>query len=101
MLIALRRQSDNDYQNSILTVLVKSFPFEIYLLPGTHSIPADSNGNPIGGLVFGNTFGPNLQYHEWTSFISDSEFCMRACTGPNARENCQHTYDGARFLLLT
>jgi len=54
---------------------------------------ADSNGNPIGGLVFGNTFGANLQYHEWTNFMSDSEFCMRACTGPNARENCQHTYD--------
>lgn len=28
---------------------------------------ADGNGNPIGGLVFGNTFGANLQYHEWTT----------------------------------
>ena len=74
----------------------------------------DSSGNPVGGLVFGNTFGANLQYHEWASFIGDSEFCMRACTGrflantilyhrqglishvpgPNARENCQHIYDG-------
>ena len=27
---------------------------------------ADGNGNPIGGLVFGNTFGVDLQYHEWT-----------------------------------
>ncbi|KAF8524393.1 carbohydrate-binding module family 13 protein [Hysterangium stoloniferum] len=54
---------------------------------------ADGNGNPIGGLVYGNTFGTNLQYHEWTSFISDAQFCFRACTGPNAAENCQHIYD--------
>ncbi|EIN08697.1 carbohydrate-binding module family 13 protein [Punctularia strigosozonata HHB-11173 SS5] len=54
---------------------------------------ADSRGNPVGGLVYGNTFGSNLQYHEWTSFISEKEFCFRACTGPNARENCQHIYD--------
>jgi hypothetical protein len=53
----------------------------------------DNNGNPVGGLLFGNTFGANRQYHEWTSFISDSQFCFRACTGPNARENCQHIYD--------
>ncbi|KAJ7792070.1 hypothetical protein B0H14DRAFT_3115270 [Mycena olivaceomarginata] len=39
---------------------------------------ADSNGNPVGGLVFGNTLGSALQYHEWTSFISDTEFCFRA-----------------------
>jgi hypothetical protein len=49
----------------------------------------DNNGNPVGGLLFGNTFGAALQYHEWTSFISEKEFCFRACTGPNARENCQ------------
>ncbi|KAF8155348.1 carbohydrate-binding module family 13 protein [Mycena galopus ATCC 62051] len=54
---------------------------------------ADGNGNPVGGLVFGNTFGNALQYHEWTSFISDSEFCFRACVGPNAARNCQHIYD--------
>jgi hypothetical protein len=53
----------------------------------------DGNGNPIGGLVYGNSFGQHLQYHEWTSFISDKEFCMRACIGPNAKENCQHIYD--------
>jgi hypothetical protein len=53
----------------------------------------DGNGNPVGGLVYGNTFGKNLQYHEWTAFISETQFCMRACTGPNARENCQHIYD--------
>ncbi|KIJ55622.1 carbohydrate-binding module family 13 protein [Sphaerobolus stellatus SS14] len=54
---------------------------------------ADGNGNPIGGLVFGNSFGVNTQYHEWTQFISDSEFCIRACTGPNAAQLCQHIYD--------
>ncbi|KAF7297575.1 Ricin B-type lectin domain-containing protein [Mycena kentingensis (nom. inval.)] len=54
---------------------------------------ADGNGNPIGGLVYGNSFGNALQYHEWTSFISDKEFCFRACTGPNAARNCQHIYD--------
>ncbi|KZS87072.1 carbohydrate-binding module family 13 protein [Sistotremastrum niveocremeum HHB9708] len=54
---------------------------------------ADGNGNPIGGLVFGNSFGNQLQYHEWTSFISDTEFCFRACVGPNAARNCQHIYD--------
>ncbi|KAL5507691.1 hypothetical protein ACEPAH_5309 [Sanghuangporus vaninii] len=54
---------------------------------------ADGKGNPVGGLVYGNTFGSNLQYHEWTSFISYNEFCFRACTGPNAAINCNHIYD--------
>ncbi|KIY64068.1 carbohydrate-binding module family 13 protein [Cylindrobasidium torrendii FP15055 ss-10] len=54
---------------------------------------ADGNGNPIGGLVYGDSFGEGLQYHEWTSFISDSEFCFRACVGANAAEWCQHIYD--------
>lgn len=53
----------------------------------------DGNGNPVGGLVYGSTFGANLQYHEWTSFISDNEFCFRACVGANAAQNCQHIYD--------
>lgn len=44
--------------------------------------------------MYGNQFGANLQYHEWTSFLSESQFCFRACVGPNARENCQHIYDG-------
>ena len=33
---------------------------------------ADGNGNPIGGLVFGSTFGSNLQYHEWTKYAISS-----------------------------
>jgi hypothetical protein len=53
----------------------------------------DGNGNPVGGIVYGNTFGASLQYHEWTSFMSDREFCFRACVGPDARTNCQHIYD--------
>lgn len=40
---------------------------------------ADGNGNPIGGLVFGNSFGSALQYHEWTMFVSANQFCFRAC----------------------
>ncbi|PFH48480.1 carbohydrate-binding module family 13 protein [Amanita thiersii Skay4041] len=54
---------------------------------------ADGRGNPIGGLLFGNTFSPALQYHEWTSFISEKEFCFRACIGPNAARLCNHIYD--------
>ncbi|KAG8695993.1 hypothetical protein FRC09_008801 [Ceratobasidium sp. 395] len=54
---------------------------------------ADGNGNPVGGLVFSDVFSKNMQIHEWTNFMSANEFCMRGCTGPNARENCQHIYD--------
>ena len=53
----------------------------------------DGNGNPIGGLVYGNTFGANQQYHEWTNFISSGEFCFRACVGADATRQCQHIYD--------
>ncbi|KAG6915295.1 hypothetical protein DXG01_012273 [Tephrocybe rancida] len=54
---------------------------------------ADGNGNPAGGLVYGNTFGVGTQYHEWTSFISENEFCFRACVGGDAMTNCNHIYD--------
>lgn len=54
---------------------------------------ADGKGNPIGGLLYGNTFGENLQYHEWTEFISDGEFCIRACIGPRSKQLCNHIYD--------
>jgi len=50
-------------------------------------------GNPSGGLVFGNTFGPNTQYHEWTSFLSHDMFCIRACIGAKATKLCNHIYD--------
>ncbi|RXW13087.1 hypothetical protein EST38_g12765 [Candolleomyces aberdarensis] len=54
---------------------------------------ADGKGNPIGGLLYGNTFGAGLQYHEWTEFISDDEFCIRACIGPRSKQLCNHIYD--------
>ncbi|KAJ3511963.1 hypothetical protein NLJ89_g3798 [Agrocybe chaxingu] len=54
---------------------------------------ADGRGNPIGGLLYGNGFGANLQYHEWTSFLSDDEFCIRACVGARATALCNHIYD--------
>ncbi|GJJ15047.1 hypothetical protein Clacol_009322 [Clathrus columnatus] len=53
----------------------------------------NGNGNPIGGLVFGNSFGQSLQYHEWIIFISDSEFCFRACAGPSATQLCNYIYE--------
>ncbi|KAI0628541.1 hypothetical protein C8Q77DRAFT_1067566 [Trametes polyzona] len=55
---------------------------------------ADGNGNPIGGLVFSSAFGNIQQMHEWTNFVSASEFCFRACKdGPRAPALCQHIYD--------
>lgn len=51
-------------------------------------------GNPIGGLVFSSAYGTLAQMHEWTNFVSDTEFCIRACKdGPNAPALCQHIYD--------
>ncbi|WWC85490.1 uncharacterized protein L201_000354 [Kwoniella dendrophila CBS 6074] len=52
-------------------------------------------GNPQGGLVFTNAFsGQYEQTHEWTSFMSSNEFCIRACRdGPNAAAYCEHIYD--------
>jgi len=54
---------------------------------------SDGRGNPIGGLLYGDSFGPGRQYHEWTNFMSDKEFCFRACVGPNAAKYCNHIYD--------
>ncbi|KAI0266457.1 hypothetical protein BC834DRAFT_823907 [Gloeopeniophorella convolvens] len=56
---------------------------------------ADGNGNPIGGLVFSSAFtGQIQQLHEWTNFVSDSEFCFRGCKdGPGAPALCEHIYD--------
>jgi len=54
---------------------------------------ADGNGNPIGGLVYGNVFGAGQQFHEWTNFMGADEYCIRACVGPKAATNCQHIYD--------
>jgi hypothetical protein len=55
---------------------------------------ADGNGNPIGGLVFSTAFGQLQQLHEWTNFVSASEFCFRGCKdGGNAPALCNHVYD--------
>ncbi|KAG8969308.1 hypothetical protein FRC03_003409 [Tulasnella sp. 419] len=55
---------------------------------------ADQKGNPIGGIVFGTSFGGLQQYHEWTNFMSSTEFCIRGCKdGKDARKFCQHIYD--------
>ncbi|KAF9647665.1 hypothetical protein BDM02DRAFT_2538890 [Thelephora ganbajun] len=57
---------------------------------------ATGNGNPVGGLVFSSAFnnGKLQQLHEWTNFMSASEFCFRACReGPQAPALCQHIYD--------
>jgi hypothetical protein len=47
----------------------------------------------VGGLVYGNGFGQGQQFHEWTNFMSDKEFCFRACYGPRAMELCNHVFD--------
>jgi hypothetical protein len=57
-------------------------------------------GNPIGGLVFVG----GKQIHEWDSFISDDEFCFRACTGDSKSDAslwCNHVYDemGCEFNM--
>jgi hypothetical protein len=38
---------------------------------------ADGKGNPIGGLVLGRRGGKNIQFLEWTEFISECvPFCV-------------------------
>lgn len=60
-------------------------------------------GNPQGGLVFTNAFsGQYEQLHEWTSFQSASNFCLKGCRdGPNAAGYCEHVYDvlGCGFTI--
>jgi len=67
----------------------------------------DGLGNPHGGLVFSNawTNGTNdlgEQIHEWTNYMSISEYCIRICKpGPNAADWCQHIYDvvGCKWVM--
>ncbi|KAG9075004.1 hypothetical protein FRC06_010330, partial [Ceratobasidium sp. 370] len=56
---------------------------------------ADGMGNPHGGLVFGSSFGKWQQYHEWTNFMSATDFCIRACRDGSdlPRKRCNHIYD--------
>jgi len=59
----------------------------------------DGFGNPHGGLVFSNVWNNGTndlgeQIHEWTSFMADQQFCIRACkAGPQDAALCQHIYD--------
>lgn len=59
---------------------------------------ADGNGNPIGGLVFGTSYGGIMrQFHEWTNFMSSGNFCFRVCLdGPNAPKYCGHVSTALR-----
>ncbi|KAH7886911.1 hypothetical protein F5I97DRAFT_1927198 [Phlebopus sp. FC_14] len=51
-------------------------------------------GNPVGALVFSNAFGSLEQIHGWTSFVSDNQFCFRACKPSLSTPTmCQHIYD--------
>jgi hypothetical protein len=54
---------------------------------------ATGMGNPVGALVYSSAHYPNTQIHEWSSFISEKEFCFRACLGPDAQKDCPHIYD--------
>jgi hypothetical protein len=46
---------------------------------------ADGLGNPHGAVVLSTVNGKLTQIKEWNSFISDTEFCIRACyNGPDA-----------------
>lgn len=68
----------------------------------------DGLGNPHGGLVFSNawTNGTNNlgeQIHEWTNYMSISEYCIRICkpSGPDPADYCQHIYDvvGCKWVM--
>ncbi|KAG9123111.1 hypothetical protein FRC07_000219 [Ceratobasidium sp. 392] len=56
---------------------------------------ADGLGNPHGGLVFTNAFGKWEQIHEWTNFMSATDFCIRACRDHSdlPKKRCNHIYD--------
>lgn len=59
---------------------------------------ADDLSNPVGGVVYTTanpaTNGQPFFVSEWTNFMSHNQYCMRACWGNDARERCQHIYDG-------
>ncbi|KAF7330849.1 hypothetical protein MVEN_02424300 [Mycena venus] len=57
---------------------------------------ADGNGNPVGGIVFSNAFGGQVEeIFEWTNFMGENNFCFRICDpkGSNPAAYCQHIYD--------
>ncbi|GAA5987022.1 hypothetical protein JCM5350_002818 [Sporobolomyces pararoseus] len=61
---------------------------------------ADGNGNPIGGLLLSNIGGKTFQFKEWTQFISDDEFCIRACyDGPDSWKWCIYDVMGCYWNI--
>lgn len=58
---------------------------------------ADDLGNPIGGVLYTTanpaTNGQPFFVSEWTNFMSWDRFCIRACWGERAADQCQHIYD--------
>ncbi|KAF7290790.1 hypothetical protein MIND_01319900 [Mycena indigotica] len=68
---------------------------------------ATGAGNPAGGNVTTNIVDgkTDLNIEEWMMFISDSQFCVRACTNANATYDaahmCWHQLDvmGCEFVM--
>ncbi|PWZ01007.1 hypothetical protein BCV70DRAFT_159345 [Testicularia cyperi] len=56
---------------------------------------AEGSGNPIGGKVFTRAYtGDWEELPEWQNFMSDDEYCFRACrAGTYAKQWCPHIYD--------
>jgi hypothetical protein len=57
---------------------------------------ADQRGNPLGGLLFSNSYNGNyVQAVEWHSFMGGQKFCLKACDPSNAdaANFCQHIFD--------
>ncbi|CAD6901304.1 unnamed protein product [Tilletia controversa] len=58
---------------------------------------ATGAGNPVGGLVYTDIFsggtGKFQRIYEWNQFISATEYSIRACVGPHAKQYCPHIYD--------
>ncbi|PWN22895.1 hypothetical protein BCV69DRAFT_100460 [Microstroma glucosiphilum] len=55
---------------------------------------ASGEGNPKGNLVFSCSDKKCTQRHRWMLFLSDKQYCLRACEdGPNSEAMCRHTYD--------
>lgn len=66
---------------------------------------AEGLGNPIGGNVTVNIGGQDKNVEEWMSFVSSTNFCLRACINANstysAAAMCEHKLDvmGCNFVM--
>ncbi|ORY92690.1 hypothetical protein BCR35DRAFT_349035 [Leucosporidium creatinivorum] len=68
---------------------------------------ADQRGNPLGGLLFSNSFGPAVtngtsssgvafqQVVQWHNFMGANLFCLKACdpSWEDGWRMCEHIYD--------